>query len=170
MNTRLVTRGIATLAATLLLGNALAAPPQPPAAPGGCQMSPREHAPEKGGAMSLEPLLPQLQLNAKQDALWQQAETARVTRQIAQRRATQQAHATLQVNLANGKLPLSLALRDALPVQADSLFAGVEWAAFLDSLNPQQAQLVRQFLLAHSGSGMMPAKPELPPEGAPPRS
>lgn len=170
MNTRIVTRGIATLATTLLLGTALAAPPQPTAVPAGCQLPARAHGPEKGGALSLEPLLPQLQLNARQDALWQQAETARLARQIAQRRAMQQAHATLQSNLANPKLPLSLALRDALPVVADSPYAGVEWAAFFDSLNPQQVQQVRQFLLARPGDGIMPAKPDMPAEGMPPRS
>lgn len=170
MNTRIVTRGIAALAASLLLGNTLAAPPQPPAASAGCQMPARGHGAEKGGMLSLEPLLPQLQLNARQDALWQQAETAHIARQIAQRRAMQQAHATLQANLANSKLPLSLALRDALPAAADSPYAGVEWAAFFDSLNPQQAQQVRQFLLGHAGDGIMPAKPDMPPEGMPPRS
>ncbi|SCK19045.1 hypothetical protein [Vogesella sp. LIG4] len=162
-----LTRGLAGLAAALLLGTTLAAAPQaasgmadcpPPGMPHAQHHDGGEHA--SGHALSLEPLLPRLQLNAQQDALWQQAETASIAREVARRRALQQAHATLQANLANPKMPLSTALRDALPAPQGAPFSGVEWAAFFDSLKPQQAAQVRQFLLKRAGDGMMPGMPE----------
>ncbi|WP_174875323.1 hypothetical protein [Vogesella oryzae] len=157
------------LCASLLAASAIAAQPLPPnAAPGAC---PPPHAEGRMHAEpgSLEPLLPQLQLSARQEMLWQQAETARLARMVAQRRAAQQAQAALRANLSNPKVPLSVALRDAQPAAKDAPFTGSEWASFFDSLSAQQASLVRQYLLAQSGDNMPPASPGMPREGEQPR-
>ncbi|MEQ6289064.1 hypothetical protein ACFPAG_00330 [Vogesella sp. GCM10023246] len=161
-------RSLLALCACLLAASALAAQPLPPNGAPACQPPHADgHARAEPG--SLEPLLPQLQLNARQEVLWQQAETARLARMVAQRRAAQLAQAALRDNLANAKVPLSVALRDAQPAAKDSPFTGAEWVSFFDSLSAQQAAQVRQYLLAQSGDNMPPALPGLPREGAMPK-
>ncbi|MFC3530968.1 hypothetical protein ACFOLG_02105 [Vogesella facilis] len=164
-----LSRSLLALFAGLLAATAIAAQPLPPnGAPAAC---PPPHADGRAHAEAgaLEPLLPQLQLNARQEVLWQQAETARLARMVAQRRAAQLAQAALRDNLANPKVPLSVALRDALPAAKDSPFTGAEWVSFFDSLSAQQAAQVRQYLLAQSGDNMPPALPGMPREGATPK-
>lgn len=165
-------RSLLALCSSLLAASAIAAQALPPSgAPGaaGNCLPPHADGRTHAEAGALEPLLPQLQLNARQEVLWQQAETARLARMVAQRRSAQQAQAALRDNLANPKVPLSVALRDAQPAAKDSPFTGAEWVSFFDSLSAQQAGQVRQYLLAQSGDTMPPALPGLPHEGAMPK-
>ena len=161
-------RSLLALCASLLTASALATQPLPPNGAVACQL-PHIDAHARTEPGTLEPLLPQLQLTARQEVLWQQAETARLARMVAQRRSAQLAQAALRDNLANAKVPLSVALRDAQPAAKDSPFSGAEWVSFFDSLSQQQAAVVRQYLLAQAGDTMPPALPGQTREGAMPK-
>jgi hypothetical protein len=107
-------------------------------------------------AVVLEDALPALQLNDKQQALWLKAEQSDLNQQVQQHRGLQQAQLKLQEKLADPHLSLAQALR-AASLAAPALQPSAEWLAFFDSLNSQQASVVRQQLQAPP-----------PPHGQPP--
>lgn len=116
-------------------------------------------------AAQLEPLLPHLQLNSKQQALWLKAETASQDLHLAQKREQQQARINLRDKLQDNALSLSQALQQSAAGDVRPLPDGrsPQWHAFLDSLDTQQSALVRQCLLAYlNGEFASPQAPHQP--------
>lgn len=140
-------RLLATLLCLSVLHGALAQPPAaPPPHQGGA------HHPRPGLAGQLEPLLPYLQLDARQQALWLKADIAELSEQATRRQARQQAQQTLRRQLEDDSSSLSAALRAGVAASDTAGTLPAAWLAFLDSLDAQQAGLVRQGLLAHMNS------------------
>ncbi|MDC7696316.1 hypothetical protein [Vogesella indigofera] len=149
-------RLLATLLCLSVLHGALAQPPDAPPPP-----QRGAHLPRLSLAGQLEPLLPYLQLDAKQQALWLKADIAELSEQATRRQARQQAQQTLRRQLEDGSSSLSAALRASVAASDSAANLPAAWLAFLDSLDQQQASLVRQCLLAHMNSELAaPAAPQ----------
>lgn len=149
-------RLLATLLCLTVLHGALAQlPPDAPPLP-----QHGAHHPRPALAGQLEPLLPYLQLNAKQQALWLKADIAEFSEQATRRQARQQVQQTLRRQLEDGS-SLSAALRASVAASETAGTLPAAWLAFLDSLDGEQASLVRQGLLAHMNSELAaPAPPQ----------
>lgn len=157
-------RLLATLLCLTALHGALAQlPPDAPPLP-----QHGAHHPRPGLAGQLAPLLPYLQLDARQQALWLKADIAefseQATRRQARQQARQQAQQTLRRQLEDGSSSLSAALRTSVAASETAGTLPAAWLAFLDSLDGEQASLVRQGLLAHMNSEL--AAP-MPPQDQP---
>ena len=150
-------RLLATLLCLTVLHGALAQlPPDAPPLP-----QHGAHHPRPGLAGQLEPLLPYLQLDARQQALWLKADIAEFSEQATRRQARQQAQQTLRRQLEDGSSSLSAALRTSVAASETAGALPAAWLAFLDSLDGEQASLVRQGLLAHMNSELAaPAPPQ----------
>ena len=153
-------RLLATLLCLTVLHGALAQ--MPPDAPPPSQNA--AHPPRPGLIGQLAPLLPYLQLNARQQALWLKADIAEFSAQASRQLARQQAQQALRRQLEDDSSSLSAALRTSMTASETAGSLPAAWLAFLDSLDGEQASLVRQGLLAHMNSEL--AAP-MPPQDRP---